>query len=215
MKSKEKLIKIFFILIIVISMMNTTVFASNLTLKTMTDKEHYEVNDKVTVTVDWTEKMQAASFTIQYDTDRLQFESANIEETYYNTTAAGEISVNWVSLEEKDLTKINFVFKCIKSGEANIGIKEVSAFANENLVSPTSYNITTSGSKDITINDTKEQINQKEENTQKENTSSTDETIKKGILPKAGKDTLMIFIILSMAIISVIVLKKYKELSDI
>ena len=121
--------KILIFTICLIAIIPLAVFASTLTLKVTTDKSKYEVGDDVTVTVDWTEKMQAASFVLKYDSDVLEFKSASVASSNYNSDTVGEISVNWASLEEKDLTKMTFEFKTKKTGTANVSIKSANAFA--------------------------------------------------------------------------------------
>ena len=145
--------KILIFTICLIAIIPLAVFASTLTLKVTTDKSKYEIGDNVTATVDWTEKMQAASFVLKYDSDVLEFKSASVASSNYNSDTVGEISVNWASLEEKDLTKVTFEFKTKKTGSANISIKSANAFANGNMVSPTDYDISSKGTINISIND--------------------------------------------------------------
>ena len=76
--------KILIFTICLIAIIPLAVFASTLTLKVTTDKSKYEVGDDVTVTVDWTEKMQAASFVLKYDSDILEFNNLDTEKSNNN-----------------------------------------------------------------------------------------------------------------------------------
>lgn len=198
-------------------------WASTLNIKTITDKEEYNVGDKVIVTIDWTEKMQAASFTLKYDATKLQFEAANIANTFYNKETAGVIDVNWASMEEIDYTKIVFNFKAISEGKVQISVENPNSFANENLVSPEGYN-TNSAIKTINIksigDDKKEDntINNTINNTTNSNQNNTikkDNTTANGKMPQTGKETMTISFIVVLAIFAVVGLIKYKKLSDI
>lgn len=204
MKIKE-LFKIMLLMLFLIAIIPINVFASTLTLKVTTDKESYQLNDKVVVTVDWTENMQAASFTMKYDSDKLEFQTANIANTFYNTEKNGEISINWASMEEIDFNKMTFEFKTIKTGKADISIKEVEAFANGNLVSPTNYDFVTLGNKNITINSQNvSQGNNKEDN-----------TIASGIIPNTGIEKIILSMTVSLFVCGVIGFIKYRRLSGV
>lgn len=221
MKIQKELIKILIFVLILIISLQTRVFASTLTLNVTTDKDNYKVNETIEVTVDWKENMQATSFKIGYDSEKLEFVSASINENFYNSKNAGEISINWASLEGTDLTQIKFQFKAIKEGTTDIGIKEVSAFADGNLVSPTSYDFSTSGTKTIIIEAKDETGNtedpsatQKPNDEDKETVNKGDNSLALNPLPQAGiKTTILITII--MGILSVIFFIKNKEFSDI
>ena len=222
MKNKT-IITLVFILFLLLT--ELTVLASEeLTLKALTDKETYLVDDKITFTVDWDKGMQAAGFTLEYDESKLKLESAEIKDTFYNSDTEGLIKVNWASMEEVDYTKMTFVFKATSEGTTTISITEAKAFADENLVSPSSYNINTFGTKQITINaadptDDKETNNEPdkeldEKPLDKENVIK-DETTSKEELPQTGMKTFVIFTITLIFAIGVVVFIKYRELSEI
>lgn len=201
----KTLFEILLLMLFFIATMSINVLANTLTLKITTDETSYEIDDKIVITVDWTEKMQAASFTIKYNSDNLEFEVASIASTFYNTEKKGEIVVNWASMEEKDLTKMTFEFKAIKAGEVEISIKEVEAFADGNLVTPTSYEFTTLGNKNIIINSKDEnQKNNKEDNT----TASK-------IIPNTGIEKTILLVIIILFVCAVMGFAKYRRLSDI
>lgn len=231
MKIKKSIKILIFMLVLMISL-QTRVFASTLTLIVTTDKENYKVSETINVTVDWKEKMQAASFKIGYDYEKLEFVSASINENFYNSKNAGEISINWASLEGTDLAQMKFQFKTLKEGETNIGIKEVSAFADGNLVTPTSYDISTSGTKTITV-EAKDETNPNPENPENseppeepdnnqvpsdENANledQEDDSIAQIPLPKAGIETTMLITIIIIGMLSVVFFIKNRKFSDI
>lgn len=229
MKTHKKFIKLLIFACILIISLQTSVFASTLTLTVTTDKNNYKVSETINVTVDWKENMQATSFKIGYDSEKLEFVSASINENFYNKKNAGEISINWASLEGTDLTQIKLQFKALKEGETNVGIKEVSAFADGNLVSPTSYDFSSSGTKTIII-EAKDETNSNPENptiseepddTQKTNNEDknyeykSDNSLAQNQLPRAGTRTIILITIIVMGILSGILFIKNRKYSDI
>lgn len=221
---KKKILKTGIIAMLIILLTQLTVFAAidKLTIKTVTDNNTYTVGDKVNVTVDWTEGMQAAVFKIKYDANKLTFNSASIANSYYNTDTAGIVSVNWASLEEIDFTKMTFEFTAKTEGKTTISVEEPN-FANGNLENPASYDTTTSGSKEITINAKAEEkpstgndTNTNNSITNKNNTvNKKDNTTANGKMPQTGAETTAMFTILVLAVFGTIVFIKYKKLSDI
>lgn len=229
MRKMKKLMTITLLFIAIIPMI---VFASTLKLKIKTDKAKYEIGDNVVVTVDWIEKMQAASYKIKYDSDILELKSASIASTYYNTDTVGEISVNWASMEEKDLTYMTFEFYSKKTGSASITIKEVEAFADGNMVAPTDYNFESDGSVNISINakNSSENVNNTSgeknnmpntkieekatENTIKAYSSKEENTKVSSKLPNTGIVTTIIPILI-IGILGGIGYIKYRKLSGI
>lgn len=232
MKIQKKFIKLLIFALILIISLQTRVFATTLTLTVTTDKDNYKVNETIVVIVDWKENMQATSFKMGYDSEKLEFVSASINENFYNSKNSGEISINWASLEGTDLTQIKFQFKALKDGEANVGIKEVSAFADGNLVSPTSYDISTAGTKTIIIEaedetnpnpensenpaTPKEPDNNQKPNYEEENHENQDDnSLAPSPLPQAGARTTILITIIVMGMLSVIFLIKNRKFSDI
>lgn len=229
MKIQKKFIKLLIFALILIISLQTRVFASTLTLTVTTDKDNYKISETIEVTVDWKENMQATSFKIGYDSEKLEFVSASINGNFYNSKNPGEISINWASLEGTDLTQMKFQFKALKEGKTNVGIKEVSAFADDNLVSPTSYDISTSGTKTIII-ETKDQTNpnpenpnipeqpdndQKIDDEKKSYESQYDNSLAPNPLPKAGAGTTILITIIVIGMLSVIFFIKNRNFSDI
>ena len=76
------------------------------------------MDKEVTLTVKWGEKQQAVGFTIDYDATKVKFvNSPDIADTFYNTTEAGKIDVNWASMDGKEPTQMAFKFTTLAEGE--------------------------------------------------------------------------------------------------
>ena len=222
-KLKKRINIIIVFTLIILLLIELNVFAIEiLTLKTLTDKETYSVNDVVTVTIEWNEGMQAASYNIKYDSDKLEFKSANIAESFYNTSKRGEIKINWASMNEENFTKMTFEFIAVQKGKANISVLNVEAFADGNIVSPTKYDYSTYGKKEINI---KEEITEektdtddnKQENKNEgiiNNEGKEDNTIAEGVIPQTGIHTALLLVI-TLLIFTIIGYTKYKNLSGI
>lgn len=191
-------------------------WANTLTLKTITDKENYMIGEKVIITIGWTEKMQSASFTLKYDAEKLQFESSDIANIFYNQETAGEIKVNWASMEENDYTKMVFHFKAIGEGAVQITLDNPNSFADGNLVSPDDYN-TNSATKTIHIKTNSE--NKDTSNTtdlnKGNNTIKKDNTTANGKIPQTGKEIIILCFIVGLLIFGTVGLIKYRKVSDI
>lgn len=220
MKTQIKIFKLLIFTLGFIIYLQGNVFANDLTLSITTDKDTYKIGDTIETTVDWKEKMQASSFKVGYDSDKLEFVSANINETFYNNKNEGEISINWVSFEENDLTQIKIQFKVLKTGETTIKINEVSAFADGNLVTPTSYDILTNGSKTITVeskDETSTTSPQEPSKSEKvdDNSKPNDNTTVQTPLPKTGVKTTIITTLFIAVILTAIAFFKNKKYSDI
>lgn len=226
MKIKKELIKILIFVLILTICIQTKIFASTLTLNVTTDRDNYKVGEEIEVIVGWKEKMQASSFKIKYDSEKLKFVSASINENFYNSKNAGEISINWASFDGTELTQIKFQFEAIKKGETKVGIKEVSAFADSNLISPTSYDISTLGTKAIKI----EEVNTSPENSQnpehsdknqetkddnKNSGKQEDNSMAPNPLPQTGTEKAVLIAIISVILLLIITVIKKRELSDI
>lgn len=229
----KNIIKAMLLFISIITIIPIVTFASTLTLKVITDKSQYKVGDIVTATIDWKEKMQAASFVIRYDSDVLEFKSSSVEDTYYSTDTKGEILVNWFAMNDSELTNIKFEFKTLKIGNTDISIKNVDGFADGNIKSPTDYEYNSIGKVNVVANSNN---SSNEENKQNDNGSASNEKdnenagkeTKKAYstkeeesktnantkLPNTGVST-FIFPILIISVFGIIGYIKYKRLSGI
>ena len=157
---KNILLKISIIVVICILLINLNSFAAyNLMLETKTDGSIFAVGGTVTATIDWEQEMQAVGFKVRYNSTKLLFEGASVNENYYNISEPisyetsndtyRDISVQWADGSSK--TNMTFRFKTLEAGDANISIIEANAFSNQNLQQPEQINYTTKGSKTIKI----------------------------------------------------------------
>lgn len=240
-KETIKLWLLFTVIILILSISNR-VFATTLTISVSTDKDSYNIDQEVKVKVKWSQEMQAAGFTLNYDANKIKFVSASIGDSFYNSETDGKIVVNWASFDDKDSTSIDFVFKTKEAGNCNISISNPKSFANKNLESPTDYDISTSATKKIEIKNadtidtekkdynsgTEENNNQSNNNQSNNNQSDTNKETGKttnsekkdntqatnGRIPQTGVEHIMP-IILVIIISSIIFYKKYNNLSEI
>jgi len=240
---RKNITKILLFFILIISILQKSIFANTLILKVATDKDEYKINDNIKVTINWDNKMQAASYKIKYDSSKLKFKSADIAESFYNSSKEGEITVNWASMNEEDFTKMTFEFTAIEKGNANIKISNVEAFADGNLVSPTNYDYNTYGDKTVIVKELKnseasedkeedgnkpsdnenvdegEKLPQtdkdKQENNNGNGIENNDNTTAEGKLPQTGLEKITILLISLLVIIGLVGFIKYKKLSDI
>lgn len=215
---KRNIFKTILFSLIFLSVIQVITFASTLTLTLSTDKKQYDVGDKIIVTINWNEKMQAAGFKIKYDSDKVEFVSADIKDTFYNAETAGEISINWASMDETELTKMTFELKAIKTGEAKIIIQSVDDFADKNLLRPTSYEYDNTGNQIITIsgntieNDKTDVVSDKKNNNDISN--KKDNTVANTIMPKTGIKRTNILLIIPTIILAIIIYIKYKSIPE-
>ena len=141
---KKILTSIILFLFIILLYFNV-VSAYNLELILSADKTDVKVGDKVTVTLSLSQGMQAADFTINYDSNLLKFETASLGANFYSTKEPGKIICSW--FDTKDATKFTFTFNAISSGTANF-TTTTENFYDGNLQSASSYN---EGNLDITL----------------------------------------------------------------
>ena len=137
---KNKLFKTTIITLMIIFIMQISIFASELTLNIKLNKEEVKQGDKIKVTVEWTEGMQAADFYLNYDADKLKFIEADIEDDYINSEEKGQVKTAWFSMDNNDKTKIEYTFKAKKSGTVEFSTKINGGFATGELKIPEKYN---------------------------------------------------------------------------
>lgn len=112
--------------------------ANSLNLKLTSSAKSLSIGDEVTVTVDWKEKMQAADFALEYDSEKLEFVEADIGENFTNIKD-NQLIVSWFSNNNEDKTSMNFKFKAISDGENEFKINVLGGFATGNLEIPDDY----------------------------------------------------------------------------
>ena len=161
-----KKVLIIVILVLLCGFLVNYVYASSLLLEVKADKETVEIGENVTITVDWNEKMQAADYILKYNSSKLEYVSASIEDTYLNKTQEGQIGISWFSSNNQDLTQMTFVFKAIEKGDAELSVQIDGGFSDGQLNVPGNYDVTSKGRKTITII---EKINQDPEQKPEQN----------------------------------------------
>lgn len=135
---KNKLFKITILTIMIIMYLQIFAFASTLKLDITSDKEQIKVGEEVKITVSWDTEMQAADFSLLYDSKRLEYVGSNLEDDFINNTE-GELKTAWFSIDNTDKTEIEYTFKAKKSGKVDISTKVNGGFATGTLQIPGTY----------------------------------------------------------------------------
>ncbi len=233
---KNKILIISTILVVIISIVTNSVYAlENLNISITTSNSNAKVDDVIDIYVNWKEKMQAADYILNYDSDKLEFISANISEDNYSVKTLGKINVCWYSGSD-ELTGMTFKFKVIGEGDANLSVNP-EAFANEYLERPSECTSTSLVIKDIvkkedltptptpTVTPTATPaptvtpsqspkpteiptINPIEDN-------GEDSTVSETEIPYAGKKFTIFFAMIAIGIVSIVLSFKLKDLRDV
>ncbi len=233
---KNKILIISTILVVIMSVFIGSVFAlENLNISITTSNANAKVDDVIDIYVNWQEKMQAADYTLNYDSDKLEFISANISESNYSSDTPGKITICWYS-ESNGVAEMTFKFKVIGEGDANLSVNP-EAFANENLERPSECTSTPLVIKDIvkkedltptptpTVTPTATPaptvtpsqspkpteiptINPIEDN-------GEDSTVSETEIPYAGKEFTIFFAMIAIGIVSIVLSFKLKDLRDV
>lgn len=138
---KTKTIFITILAIFTLIILQSSVFANELTLTISTDKEEIKVEDEIKIKVSWDKAMQAADFELNYDTKKVEYIKSDIDDVYVtNNEEQGIIKTSWVSLDNTDKTEIEYTFKVKKGGKAKFTTTIDGGFATGELEIPTKYN---------------------------------------------------------------------------
>ena len=147
------------------------ILAYNLELILSSDKNTVNIGEEINVTLTLSKGMQAADFTINYDSNLLKFESSSLGKMFYNTNEPGKISCSW--FDTKDTTSFTFKFIAISSGTATF-TTTTENFYDGTLKSANSYNegslnvvLLSSTSNNLTLNNNSN--NENNNNTQNTN----------------------------------------------
>lgn len=135
---KNKLLKITILTILLIMYLQISIFASSLKLNIKVDKEEVKVGEEVKITVYWDKGMQAADFSLLYDSKKLEYIGSDLEKDFINSVD-GEVKTAWFSLDNTDKTQIEYTFKTKKSGKVGITTKINGGFATGELEIPETY----------------------------------------------------------------------------
>ncbi len=134
----RKINKVIVLFVLLLMLLTNSVSAMNLNLEMKVSEEKIKTGDEVTVTVNWQEKMQAADFSLFYDSEKLEYLSSDVDEMF-TKKGDNKISVFWFSTDNTDKTKIEFKFKAIKEGKAELTTKIEGGFATGELEQPDEY----------------------------------------------------------------------------
>lgn len=220
-----------------IILMQISAFAYNITLNLSTDNSTYDVGKEVTLTVKWGEKQQAVGFTINYDATKVKFVSSpDIADTFYNTTEAGKVDVNWASMDGKEPTQMVFKFTTLAEGEVEFSITgaDKDKFSDGNLEAPEALDASNAKAKitiakpadskpsdttptDPTPSDPTQQPDdgKTEQKTTTGTTNKVDNTVAGGKMPQTGAETTTILAIIALAVLGRFGFIGYRKLSDI
>lgn len=135
---KNILFKITILTIILITYLQISIFAGTLKLNLTANKEKLEIGEEVKITVSWNEGMQAADFSLLYDSKKLEYVGSELED-YYINNENGEVKTAWFSIDNIDKTQIEYTFKAKKSGTVQISTKINGGFATGELQVPETY----------------------------------------------------------------------------
>lgn len=139
MKTKKILLVIVAIFSLII--LQSSVFANELTLTISNDKEKIKVEDEIKIKVSWNKAMQAADFELNYDTKKVEYIKSDIDDVYVNNDEKqGIIKTSWVSFDNTDKTEIEYTFKVKKGGQVKFTTATDGGFATGKLETPTKYN---------------------------------------------------------------------------
>jgi len=136
---KNRKIFVAFILFSIIILHISNLFASTLKLDITTDKEKIKKGDEFTITVKWDKEMQAADFTLNYDSKKLEFIESNIDDMFIDNSEKGKLKTAWVSVDDTNKTSIEYKFKAKKTGKMKFSTEVTGGFADGNLEMPSDY----------------------------------------------------------------------------
>ncbi|MBR6504491.1 MAG: hypothetical protein IKT41_02040, partial [Clostridia bacterium] len=174
--------------------------------------------------------MQAADFILNYDKEKVEYVSSSIKGTYcVNDADNGKVKVVWFSDDDTDMTKITFTFKAKAEGEVKFSVEIDGGFADKNVVSPDSYDVTTHGATAVTLKAAGGAAQPTATPTptpvatQKPETTPTPVATQKPtptpkaptVLPKAGDGLnilVVIPVLLTITVLAYVQIRKYKEI---
>ena len=135
---KKKQFKIILLILSILLFIPITIFANTLKVTLKTNKKHPRIGEKIKIIVDWNQGMQAADFSILYDSEKIEFVKSTIDDIYINNEG-NELKTAWFSMDDKDKSKIEYVFKTKTSGVTELTTKINGGFATGELEIPNDY----------------------------------------------------------------------------
>lgn len=234
----KKIITTIILLTFVILISFNVVSAYNLELVLSADKTDVKVGDEVTVYLTLSKGMQAADFTINYDSNLLEFKSTSLDNNFYTTKEPGKITCSW--FDTNDTNKFTFTFTAKSTGIAKF-TTTTENFYDGNLQSASSYNegnlnITLlSSTNNLNINNSEkidnlsnnsniinnseneqEKIEEKPVQTTNNTPNNTTLLTSSNSLPQTGNNSIVIItLIIAIVLIAIISRIKLNKLRDI
>ena len=85
--------------------------------------------------------MQAADFSLNYDSKKLQYIKSDIDDVFVNNDEnKGILNTSWVSLDDTDKNEIEYTFKVKKEGKTKFSTTVNGGFSTGQLEIPNNYN---------------------------------------------------------------------------
>ena len=135
---KKKLIVSIALFVLIIT---SYVYAFTLNIDILADKNKVRKIDEVTIEVKWDKEMQAADFSLNYDSKKLEYIKSDIDDIYIDSTENGVIKTAWISIDNTNKTNIKYIFKVLKTGKLKFNINVDGGFATGELEIPSDYNV--------------------------------------------------------------------------
>ncbi len=137
----KKIFKIFSIVLYVIIFMQISVHATSLDLQIHSNEKNVKIGDEIKIKVSWSEEMQAADFSLNYDSKKVQYISSDLDDIFVNNQPEkGKIKTAWFSMDDTNRTEVEYTFKVIKGGKIKFSTTTEGGFATGNLETPEEYN---------------------------------------------------------------------------
>lgn len=139
MYKKKVIISLFLIMFIIL--IPTMSLADTLNIDISIDKEDVKVGDIIIVKIAWNKGVQAADFSLNYNSKKLEYLESDIDAIYINNqTESGELKTAWISVDDTDKNHIEYTFKVKKGGKLKFSTKINGGFAKGNLEVFDDYN---------------------------------------------------------------------------
>lgn len=135
---KKNILKMSIIMLMML-VISITSLANTLTLDIKSDKKIVVVGEEVKITVLWDRGMQAADFSLLYDSELLEYVKADVSDDFINSQP-NKVKTAWFSLNDEDKIQIQYTFKAKKSGKVEFSTVINGGFATGELELQENYN---------------------------------------------------------------------------
>lgn len=134
---RKNILRVFMFTLILVALFQLKVFAT--TMEVTTDIDNYDLNEDVTVTVNFNSNLigdgfsgiKSTDFILQYNSTKLLFTGASISKDFCSVSKdtteenCNIINVSWNPEDGIHLYDMTFTFKAIEKGKTDIKIKSV------------------------------------------------------------------------------------------